>query len=111
MARIEPVVVMTSAWAGWPGHGSTAFLRNQQVRTADGRVKGANISMYELICPSCGDQPQLDYSEIAPRLRQLRGPHSLEAALAAYHRHLGLSWRTAEPDSSGRERAGGTATR
>jgi hypothetical protein len=45
--------------------------------------------VFELICPSCGDHPYLDYSEIPPRLQRLRGPRSLEAALAAYDHHLG----------------------
>jgi hypothetical protein len=41
--------------AGQPGHGSTAILRNQPVRTVDGRFEGCRIDVYELVCPSCGD--------------------------------------------------------
>jgi hypothetical protein len=45
--------------------------------------------VFELICPACGDHPYLDYSEITPRLQRLRGPRTLQAALAAYDKHLG----------------------
>lgn len=80
---------MTPPPAGQPGHGSTAFLRNQPVRIVDGRMEGGYTGMYELICPSCGDHPYLDYSEVPPRLQRLRGPRTLEAVLAVYHEHLG----------------------
>jgi hypothetical protein len=85
---------MTPPLAGQPGHGSTAVLRRQPVRIVDGRFQGGYTDLYELICPSCGDHPYLDYSEVPPQLQWLRGPHRLEAGLAAYHRHLGLSWPT-----------------
>ncbi len=78
--------------AGQPGHGSAAFLRNQPVRIVDGRIDGGYNGVYELICPDCGDDPGLDYLEVAPWLQWLRGPHTLEEGLAAYHEHLGLSW-------------------
>ena len=83
--------------AGQPGHGSTAFLRSQPVRIVDGRVEGGCTDMLELICPDCGDHRDLDYSEVSWRLQWLRGPHMLEAALAAYHIHLGLAWPTRTP--------------
>jgi len=89
--RIDPEDVTTPPFAGQPGHGSTAFLRNQPARIADGRIQGGYTGVYELICPSCGDHPYLDYSEIPPRLQRLRGPRTLEAALAEYHQHLGLA--------------------
>ena len=85
---------MTPPLAGQPGHGSTAFLRNQPVRIVDGRFEGGYTGMYELICPSCGDHPHLDYSQVTPPLQWLRGPRRLEAALDAYHKHLGDSWPT-----------------
>jgi hypothetical protein len=88
--------------AGQPGHGSTAFLRSQPVRIVDGRVEGGYTDMLELICPDCGDHRDLDYSEVSWRLQWLRGPHTLEAALAAYHIHLGLAWPTrTEPEAPG----------
>jgi hypothetical protein len=54
----------------------------------DGRIYGYN-HVYELICPSCGDHPDLDYLEVPPQLQWLRGPRTLEEGLAAYHKHLG----------------------
>jgi hypothetical protein len=82
--------------AGQRGHGSEAVLRNQPARIVDGRVEGGYIGMYELICPSCGDHPGLDYSQISPRLQWLRGPYTLEAALAAFHKHQGVPWPAPE---------------
>jgi hypothetical protein len=92
VARIGPEDIMTPPLAGQPGHGSTAFLRNQPARIADGRVQGGYTDVYELICPGCGDHPDLDYSQVSPRLQWLRGPRTLAAGLAAYHEHLGLAW-------------------
>ena len=82
---------MTPPLAGQPGHGNTAFLRDQPARIVDGRPGGGYIGVYELICPSCGDHPYLDYSEVPPRLQRLRGPGALEATLTAYHQHLGIA--------------------
>ncbi len=80
--------------AGQPGHGPTAVLRNQPVRIVDGRAEGGYNDVYELICPSCGDRPDLDYFEVPPRLQWLRGPRTLEEGVAAYGRHLGIPWST-----------------
>ena len=55
----------------------------------DGRVEGGYTGRFELICPGCGDNPYVDYSEIPPRLQWLRGPRKLQAALEAYDKHLG----------------------
>ena len=85
--------------AGQPGHGSTAHLRRQPVRIVDGRAEGGYTTMFELICPDCGDHLALGYSEVPPRLQWLRGPRPLRAGLAAFHRHLGLAWPTeTEPE-------------
>jgi hypothetical protein len=46
--------------------------------------------VFEVICPDCGDDRCLDYSETTTQLQRLRGPHTLEAGLAEYDRHLGL---------------------
>jgi hypothetical protein len=86
--RMEPGAV-TLPPAGQPGHGRTAFLRRQPAHIADGRFEGGYTGLFELICPGCGDHPYLDYREIPPRLQWLRGPRTLEAALAAYDKHLG----------------------
>ena len=85
-----PEDAMTPPLAGQPGHGGTACLRNQPVRMVNGHPEGGYTSMYEVICPSCGDNPDLDYSQVPPRLQWLRGPRRLEGALAAYHKHLGI---------------------
>jgi hypothetical protein len=53
-------------------------------------MEGGYTGTFELICPSCGDHQYLDYSEVSPQLQRLRGPRTLEAALAAYEEHLGL---------------------
>ena len=82
---------MTLPLAGRPGHGRTAFVRLQPARIVDGRFEGGYTRLFELICPGCGDHPYLDYEEIPPRLRWLRGPRSLAAALAVYNKHLGSS--------------------
>jgi hypothetical protein len=74
--------------AGQPGHGRTAFVRRQPVRIVDGRVEGGYTDLFEFICPSCGDNPYVDFSEVPSRLRRLRGPLTLEAALEAYDKHL-----------------------
>ncbi len=80
---------MTFPLAGQPGHGGTAFVRRQPARIADGRVEGGYTDVFELICPGCGDNPYVDYSEIPPQIQWLRGPFTLEAALAAYDKHIG----------------------
>ena len=90
--RIEPEDVMTLPPSGQDGHGRTAFVRRQPARIEDGRFKGGYTDLFELICPGCGDHPYLDYSETPPRLQWLRGPRPLEAALAAYHKHIGQAW-------------------
>jgi len=88
---IELQVVAASPLAGRPGHGSKAVLRRQPVRIVDGRVEGGYTDVFELICPDCSDHRDLDYSEVSWRLQWLRGPHSLEAGLGAFHLHLGLT--------------------
>jgi hypothetical protein len=88
--------------AGQPGHGDAAFLRNQPARVVDGPIYDGYNGVYELICPSCGDDPGLDYLEVAPWLQWLRGPRTLEEGLAAYYEHLGLPWaEEAEPEAHG----------
>jgi hypothetical protein len=90
--RTEPGAVVIPPLAGQAGHGSRAVLRRQPARIVDGRFEGGYTGAYELICPNCGDHPDLDYGEVPPRLQRLRGPRTLEAGLAAYQEHLGLAW-------------------
>jgi hypothetical protein len=86
-----PQAVVTALPAGQPGHGRRAVLRRQPVRIVYGRIQGGYTDVYEIVCPDCGDHRDLDYSEVSWRLQWLRGPHPLEAGLAAYHLHLGLT--------------------
>ena len=83
------MVGMVFPLVGQPGHGRTAFVRRQPVRVVDGRAEGGYTGRFELVCPGCGDNPCVDYSEIPPRLQRLRGPYRLETALEAYDMHLG----------------------
>ena len=92
--RIVPEEVAAPPPAGQPGHGNEVILRKQPVRIVDGRVEGGYTDVYELICPSCGDHRDLNYSEISPRLQWLRGPYRLEAGLAVFHKHQGIPWPT-----------------
>jgi hypothetical protein len=87
--RMGPMVGMTFPLVGQPGHGSTAFVRRQPARIVDGRAQGGYTDAFELICPGCGDNPYVDYSEVPPQLQRLRGPRTLEATLEAYDEHLG----------------------
>jgi hypothetical protein len=64
-------------------------VRRQPVRIVDGRVDGGYTGVFEVICPGCGDNPYVDYSEVPPRLQWLRRPRTLQAALEAYDKHLG----------------------
>ena len=81
-AKVPPLL-------GQPGHGATASLRRQPARIVNGRIEGGHDDVFELICPSRGDHPYLDYSEIPPRLQRLRGPYTMHTGLAAYMEHLG----------------------
>ena len=87
--RIDAEDVVTLPLAGQPGHGK-ATLRRQLVWMADER-KARCTGAYEVICCDCGDHPYLDYSKIPPRLQRIRGPYALEAGVAAYAEHLGLT--------------------
>jgi hypothetical protein len=72
-----------------PGHGWTVVLRRQPVRMVDGRPEGGYTDAFEIVCCDCGDHPDLDYSEIPPELRQVRGPYSVADGIAAYVAHVG----------------------
>lgn len=71
-----------------PGHGWTVVLRRQPVRIVDGRPEGGYNDAFEIVCCDCGDDPDLDYSEVPPELRQVRGPYSVADGIAAYIAHV-----------------------
>ena len=48
-----------------------------------GRVEGGYTDEYEVICRDCGDDPRLDYREVSPELRRIRGPYPIAAGIAA----------------------------
>jgi hypothetical protein len=85
--RIGTQVFLRFPLPGQPGHGRTAFVRRRPVRIVDGRMEGGYTDAYELICPSCGDHPYVDYVDVPAQLQWLRGPYGLAAALAAYEEH------------------------
>ena len=89
--RIGTQVFLRFPLPGQPGHGRTAFVRRRPVRIVDGRMEGGYTDEYELICPSCGDHPYLDFVDVPAQLQRLRGSYVLAAAVAAYEEHLGLS--------------------
>jgi hypothetical protein len=78
------------ATSDWPRVPWTAVLRRQPVRVVDGRLEGGCTDMFEIICCDCGDNPRLDYLEVAPRLQLVRGPYPLAAGVAAYEQHVDM---------------------
>ncbi len=76
---------------GEPGHGCTAALRRQLIPAGDGKAEPGPTGAFELICCECGDNPYLYYSQVSPRLQQIRGPYTIATALAAYEQHVGLT--------------------
>jgi len=99
--RIGAQVFLRFPLPGQPGHGRTAFVRRRPVRIVDGRMEGGYTDAYELICPSCGDNPYLDFGDVPAQLQRLRGSYVLTAAVAAYEEHLGLSSCPDENSPSG----------
>ena len=66
----------------------TLALRRRPARIVDGQPEGGYTDAYELICCDCGDDPDLDYREVSPELRRIRGPYLIAAGVAAYGRHV-----------------------
>ena len=77
---------------GWPvneclvaGSGQAGWIRMMKIC-----IEGApGEARTEHGAARRGDHPHMDYSEVLPRLQRLRGPGTLEAALAA---PLGCAW-------------------
>jgi len=64
-------------------------------------MEGGYTDAYELICPSCGDNPYLYFDDVPAQRQRLRGSYVLTAAVAAYEEHLGLSSCPDENSPSG----------
>jgi len=63
-------------------------LRRQPASLSTGHPGGnTSTSTFEIICRQCGDDPGLDYREISPELRQIRGPYLLRAGIEAFLEH------------------------
>jgi hypothetical protein len=75
---------------GLPGHGWTIVLRRQPAPLVEGRPEGGYTDAFELICCDCGDDPDMDYSEVSPELQRIRGPYPIAAGVAAYQQHVRL---------------------
>jgi hypothetical protein len=71
--------------------GWTVVLRRRPARIVEGRPAGGGYAdVYEIICCDCGDDPDLDYREVSPKLQLVRGPYPIAAGAAAYQRHVRL---------------------
>jgi DNA-binding CsgD family transcriptional regulator len=67
--------------------------------------------MFEIICRLCGDDPALDYLQVSPELRQIRGCYPLRIGLVPFFQHQEFHDRAdrgsgSRPPSSGRQVAG-----
>jgi hypothetical protein len=87
-----------------PGHGWTVVLRRQPARMVEGRPEGGYTDAFEIVCCDCGDHPDLDYSEVSPKLRQIRGPYLIADGIAAYRAHVGRYHSSAPADGMRRAR-------
>jgi hypothetical protein len=65
-------------------------LRRQPVHLVQGCAEGGYTDAYELVCCDCGDDPDLDYRDVSPRLQRIRGPYGFPAGIAAYGQHVRL---------------------
>jgi hypothetical protein len=64
------------------------------VRIVNGVPQGGWTSQWEIVCPACGDDVNLDYVTVSPYLQRVRGPYPNEAAgLAALRQHRGQATR------------------
>jgi hypothetical protein len=74
--------------------GWTVVLRRRPARIINSRAQGGYTDAFEIICCDCGDDPDLDYSEVSPKLQLVRGPHPIADGIAAYRAHLRLHPQT-----------------
>ena len=81
-------ITLDTTVRGQPCQFWTVALRRQPVRIVGGEPEGGYTDAYELICCDCGDNPDLDYLDVAPEVQQVRGPYPLPAGVTAYVRHV-----------------------
>src|ERR1700722_1960991 len=89
LRRAARGAIVAMATLDQPGPAWTVVLPRQPVRIVDGRPEGGYTDAFEIVCCDCGDHPDLDYSEVRPELRQVRGPYSVADGIAAYVAHVG----------------------
>jgi hypothetical protein len=75
---------------GLPACHWTLVLRRKPVHLVQGRPEGGYTDTYELICSDCGDDPDLDFRDVSPWLRRIRGSYAIAAGVTAYNRHVRL---------------------
>jgi hypothetical protein len=77
-----------AAMTEYSGSGWTAVLRRRPARLVSGRRVGGYTDVFEIVCCACGDNAGLDYREVSPELRRIRGPYQLAGGMAAYEEHV-----------------------
>jgi hypothetical protein len=82
--------------------GWTLVLRRQPARMHAGRPEGGYADVFELICCDCGDDPDLDYREVASELQLVRGPYPIADGVTAYEQHRRLHQQLGVPAGGGR---------
>jgi hypothetical protein len=60
----------------------------------DGRSEGPCTGAFEIICCRCGDDPDLDYSAVSPKLQVVRGPYPIAEGVRVYQAHLRVHTQT-----------------
>jgi hypothetical protein len=71
-----------------PAQSWTVVLRRQPAHIVEGEADGGYTDLFEIICCDCGDDPDLDYRDVSPRLQLIRGPYPLRDGVAVYNQHL-----------------------
>ena len=82
-----------AAWGrsviGPPGTTTACFCEHSRPAWPMAVQRPVYTGKYEVICPACGDDPNLNYDQVPPELQKLRGPHSaLASGVAALDEHL-----------------------
>jgi hypothetical protein len=78
-----------------PGAGWTVLLGRPPARIVEGWPEDGYTDAFKVICCDCGDHLDLDFSEVSPGLRQVRGPYPIADGISGYVEHAGLHRRSA----------------